>query len=914
MPDLIPANSRNCDRTNAMLAALVFLGAFIVYALTVQRSFSFWDCGEFIASSYILGIPHPPGTPLLMLINRIFSIIPFVEDISYRVNYVSVISSSFTAMFSYLLTVRLVKHFLRSDEENGINRVITYVGGVAGGFFVAFSATNWGNSVEAEAYGLGLALSVCIVWLTMRYFEQRGTMQAAATMVMAMYLGMLGLGVHMTVFLVVPVCAIFFILKKEADWKDYLMVCAYVLLELVLILVFSDGRGGSGTFKIVSVILGALLMFKLYKKIHWGILIAIATCSSVMIAFSLYFMLLPIGIAGILILAYLGKQMGFSIQWKTALAIIVIGFVGFSSHLYIPIRSAHNPRIDENNPSRSFQTFVDFLDRKQYGQVSMVDRMFVRRGALENQFGRHIHMGFWSYFEEQYSEGGWKFAPFFILGLLGAIVAIRKRLEIGLPFFTLLMVCSVGLILYMNFADGTQYNTRSGDAYLEVRNRDYFFTPAFVFFGIAMGMGVSALMQYVKDIFRASDSGIRRTVTYACCVLVLLPAISLGHNYHTNDRSNNFLPRHYAQNLLDSCDKNAILFTAGDNDTFPVWCLQEVYDYRKDVRVVNLSLLNTDWYVAQMKNRYDVPIGLTDEQILWNDYELADGDVVTHPAERFLYRPRGIRTYLVAQPFNGGALRVADMITDEIVLGNKFEHPIYFSSPPNASSPLKLREKAVQTGQVFKLELNPPERLIDVDRSFDLFTKVYRYDGMESSEVFRDDNATGVSLGVGMSTLRVYDALLRDGDTTRAVALMEHMIKVYPEYWQPYDNLSELARRTGDSVRALALQQQLHDTLAAFVESNPSNYYYLQDLGTTKVELGRLTGNEEMIDAGIELVWDAFDINPNSNYTWRKLIMVLNQTGRHVDMMKAARRHGEYGRNLSDPYLQQLLGRTVSGR
>ena len=163
------------DRTNAFIAAGTFLVSFIVYNLTVQPTFSFWDCGEFVACAYILGIPHPPGTPLFVLLGRVFSLIPFVEDISHRINYLSVIGSAFTAMFSYLLTVRLIKYFFGDERETFLSRYIAYVGGVAGAFFVAFSATNWGNSVEAEVYGIALALSVALVWMALRYSEVRGT-------------------------------------------------------------------------------------------------------------------------------------------------------------------------------------------------------------------------------------------------------------------------------------------------------------------------------------------------------------------------------------------------------------------------------------------------------------------------------------------------------------------------------------------------------------------------------------------------------------------------------------------------------------------------------------------------------------------------------------------------------------------
>ncbi len=920
------------DRTNAALAGFVFLVSFIVYAMTVQRSFSFWDCGEFIACAYSLGIPHPPGTPLFVIIGRLFTLIPFVEDISYRINYLSVISSAFTAMFSYLLTVRLVGYFFDKEERNSqLNRFIAYIGGIAGGFFVAFSRTNWANSVEAEVYGLALALSVAVVWLTLRYYEQRGTPAAAKTLILIFYLTMLGIGIHMTVFLVLPICSVFFVLKKEATTRDWLTLCGFIILELVFIMSFANGRGGVGAFYAVSAFMGVVLLMLLYKKINWAIVIAIASVCTVMIQFTTYEKATVISVILLLILAVLSKQRRWNLQWKTALAIVFIGFMGISVHGYIPIRSTQNPRIDENNPSRDWRTFENFLDRKQYQQISMLDRMFARRGSWGNHFGRHAHMGFWSYFEEQYSRIGWEFIlPFFLLGMLGMITAIKKRLEIGLPFFTLFLVCSVGLILYMNFADGTRYNPMTGDAYLEVRNRDYFFTPAFIFFGIAMGLGISAVIAWLKNRVGAADPARRRTVVMASSILAFLPIVSLAHNYHACDRSENYIPHNYAANILDTCEPNSILFTSGDNDTFPLWCIQEVYGYRLDVRVVNLSLLNTDWYVEQMKNRYGVPISLSDSQIVWYPNEIQPGFERGRPVKRFYDRARKRWTFMEPSQFNGRIVRVADMMMDEIVFEStykdketgalKLKQPIYFSSPPYAESPLKLRDRIHSVGMLYKLSYDPPPRAIDVERGYDLFMNTYRYDGYEDSKVYREENATGVFVTMGVNASRIYEefmtqarldsaAGITDSDAKdKAINIMKKMIEVYPEYWQTSLYLADIYERDGDTAAADELWKQMHDSLETFAASNPENLFYRQDLGLAKVQLGQRNNDTAMVEEGIGLAWDAFEANANSSYAFRKLALILIRTGHNAELSKAMSQFTEYKINESDPFLQQLMG------
>jgi tetratricopeptide (TPR) repeat protein len=908
LPDLLSLKNRQFDRTHVILAILVYLTSFIVYLMTVQRSIPFWDCGEFIAASAILGVPHPPGFPLMVMIGRLASLVPFVTDIAYRINLLSVFFSPFTAMIGYLLTVKLVSYFFNGEPQDRLSRFIMFAGGVAGGLFVAFSETNWGSSVEAEVYCPATGMAVLLVYLTILYFERRGTSSGILITVLVFYLALLATGLAMMSFLVMPICSIFYVLKKEADRRDFLIVCGFIIAELVLVIVFANGRGGAQAYAMVSAVLVVSLLVMLYKKINWAMAIAVGLICTIIVANEWFIWAMIIGLPAFAGLSFLAHRNRWQFDYRPALAIMVAAVIGFSVQFYIPVRSSQNPRIDENHPSRSFATFVGFLDRKQYGSESMVHRMFQRRGTWENQFGWHPHMGFWSYFEEQYSTAGAGFVPFFILGVIGMVVAIRKRLEIGLPFLTVFLVCSMGLILYMNFADGTKYDFNTGDAYLEVRDRDYFWITAFVFFGVAMGAGISAVMQWVRQYVARRRNGFEAQSVYASALLALLPIFGLTTNYHINDRFGNNLATEYGKNILDSCPQDAIIFTSGDNDTFPVWALQEAYNYRKDVRVVNLSLFNTDWYVAQMKNQYGVPISLSDDQILWNQYDVGESEPVSRPDKPFYDKPRKREAYMVPSRFENRIVKVQDMMVDEVVLENRWRYPIYFSSPPYSESPLKLRDHAALVGNVYELEKDPTPGLVEVDRSYDLFMNKYSFGGMENSKVFRDENATGVFIGLGINGTRIVEELARRGDTTRAITLANKLIGVYPEYWQTYMTLADIYDKKGDSAKSDQLYQQLVDTLKAFTKADPRNLFWRQDLGLSMFELGKRRKDQLAMDQGIKFLWSAFEADPNSSYGFRKLFSALSQAQKYEELQRAARMFAEYKVNLTDPFLQRILG------
>ena len=145
------------------IAVALFLLIEAVYLMTMAPTLSFWDCGEFIATSYTLGVPHPPGAPLFLLVGRLFSMVPFFEDIGARVNLLSTLSASATVMLTYLIIFRLIVMYRKSkpDSWDVPERLSAYGGAVVGALALAFSDSFWFNAVEAEVYAPSLSGLSC---------------------------------------------------------------------------------------------------------------------------------------------------------------------------------------------------------------------------------------------------------------------------------------------------------------------------------------------------------------------------------------------------------------------------------------------------------------------------------------------------------------------------------------------------------------------------------------------------------------------------------------------------------------------------------------------------------------------------------------------------------------------------------
>jgi tetratricopeptide (TPR) repeat protein len=955
------------DRLNALTAFLVFVISLLVYIKTVAPTMSFWDCGEFIACSYILGIPHPPGFPLYTLVGRVFSILPLATDISMRVNLLSSICSAFTALFAYLIIVRLIRQW-HNDKKDFINRFIAYIGGFTGALFTAFSTTNWANSVEAEVYTMAMMFMLCVYWLALKYYESPSRGSALRAMLLGMFIGVLGIGIHLSMFLVVPVAGLYIILKNDSGPRAWALVSLFFLFELYLILQLSSrpgelpyylpvlllfvififhqaqnyrlprqvlitgllflmalykllftviglvsvnltGSGLSSSLQVVSeypvdwiglialTIWGIFTAYKYYSlksygnkadqwlivavysitpaflilvgrifsgyysflaltamialalayilrhKINWQILISIASVSLVIVGFWQFIIGLVIGSIAIVILSLVRKDN----NWRVALSIILLAIIGYSAHIYIPIRSAHNPAIDENNPSESFTALVNYLERKQYGSVSMTERMFKRRGEWSNQFGDFHRMGFWYFFKQQFGFDGVRVVIVLILGMFGIWETIRRKPAMGLPFLVFLVLSTIGMVLYMNFADGTRQNPLSSQDYIEVRDRDYFFVAGFVLYGLAIGMGLAAVLDLIRDTLGKKPTLSRVVAICLGVIFVLLPAIPLKANYFENDRSRNFMAYDYADNLMRSCHENSILINYGDNDTFPTWCIQEVYGVRKDVRIVNLSLGNMSWYIKQLRSILKVPLS-------WSDSDIDN-----------------LRPYRTA---DGTAFRIQDQLIDEILEVNQWRHPVHFTvSTPESNIRYRgkpLTDYLVFEGMIFNVVPQRGKDQMNFEKVKQIYWHENSYRGVNDSSIFKDDATRRLTSNYAQGFLWLADTVRKTGDLEGAMEHVDSGLKVLSDSWDLYSFGAQLLSDMGNKDSAKVV-------ISALPEYHQKDFYMRRGMAT------RSRGDmDESLDA-FETLHSMF---PDYEDGFRALAAAYYKSGNYIKLRK----------------------------
>jgi len=648
----------NHRSTNKIVALFVFISALILYIITMAPTASFWDAGEFIAVAHGLQVNHPPGAPFYSLLGRLFSMFMPSSWVAVSINFISALASALTVMLLYLIIVRLVREFkgYAMEKYASIDRIGMHGGAVIGAFAFAVTDTFWFNAVEAEVYALSMFFTAIVVWLALKWSENHAESGNRRWLLLIAYMFGLALGVHLLNLLALFFVALIVYFKKRE----------FGLMSLAI----------AGAVAVAS-------FFLIYPfTVQWipSIMDGIDDASYGLIGPVFFTLLVIAGLAG-------GIYFTHKKNYRTANFAILcytLILIGYSSYALIFIRSTANPPIDENDPETA-QAFIDYLERKQYGQTPLLtgntyneetgrisqqeESLFPRRYSASpqhlQQYGQYESDWdyFWSYQvnhmyiryfnwnfvgrDNDVQNAGWQsgfteteneqspahnsyfFLPF-LLGLLGMIFHFQKDWKRALCVLALFMLTGLAIIIFLNQTP------------MQPRERDYAYVGSFFAFSIWIGMGGVGLVNMVKDYLKSSNAA-----AYALLGgLFLAVPFQMGwQNFNDHDRSDRYVAPDYAFNLLQSVDYQGIVFTNGDNDTFPLWYLQEVEGVRTDVRIVCLSLLNTDWYIKQLRDQWShesapLPISLTDDEIeeLTKGYELHQPDTVRIPVNKDLLR------------------------------------------------------------------------------------------------------------------------------------------------------------------------------------------------------------------------------------------------------------------------------------
>jgi len=707
--------SFNYKKYNTILGWFAFLIALITYTLTLEPTVSYWDCGEYIATSVKLQVGHPPGAPLFQMLGAFFAM--FTSDVSHiakMVNFMSALASAFTILFLFWTITGLAKRaILKTTSELTKGNSIAILGsGLVGALAYTFSDSFWFSAVEAEVYAMSSFLMALLFWLALHWEAEMDKPRGNKWLLVISFVVGLSFGVHILSLLVIPPIVFIYIYKRYPNLNTKQFILANIISVLVLAFVF-------------KFLFPFTLEFFSASELFFINSIGLPFNSGSIIAGVVLVILFYFG------LKYTRKKR----LYTTNLLLLSVLFImiGFSSWLMLPIRANANTTINENNPS-SARELLAYYNREQYGDANVFYGSYYSETGERDKSdpyedakpkyekdevaGKYIivnnykdalpnfsdkHKGFiprmvdptasvvQNYkaiagipqkskrrptFGENISfmisyQFGYMYGRYFMWNFVGKqndnqgnldnngnwLSGIKPIDELflgsqdNLPsdqknnkgrntyFFLPLILGIIGLVFHLkkdlnNFYILLLFFAFTGLAIIfytnpkpfEPRERDYAVVGSFYVFAIWIGFGVLAIYEKLKDkILKPQPLAI---AVSAICLLAV-PTIMAKENWDDHDRSGKYATYNNAKAYLDSCQENAIMFTIGDNDTFPLWYMQEVENYRTDIKLVNTSLFAKDWYIDQQKRKtYDAdPIP---SQLTHKEYREGSLDVAYH--------------------------------------------------------------------------------------------------------------------------------------------------------------------------------------------------------------------------------------------------------------------------------------------
>jgi hypothetical protein len=334
---------------NRIVALVVFLIAAATYLLTIEPTASFWDCGEFIASSYKLEVGHPPGNPVFQLFARFATMFAGPENAALAVNAMNAIMSALTILLLYLTTVFLVKRLIKPSAlgSYSIAQAIAIFGsGAVGALAYTFSDTFWFSAVEGEVYAMSSLFTALVFWAMTKWYEQADEPYANRWLVLIAFLMGLSIGVHLLNLLTIPALVFMFFYRKREE-KDY------TPMQFV------------GIFCISVVILAFIL---------YGVIPYLPRIAAEVDLFFVNTMGLPFNTgAATFMLVLLGlcfwglfaSAKAKKVLWNTVLLCFTMIVIGFSLFSIVIIRSSSKTPTNEYQPDNPY-TLIRYLGREQY--------------------------------------------------------------------------------------------------------------------------------------------------------------------------------------------------------------------------------------------------------------------------------------------------------------------------------------------------------------------------------------------------------------------------------------------------------------------------------------------------------------------------------------------------------------------
>ncbi len=820
----------NFKHLNRYIALALFVITLGMYAFTAQSSVAFWDCGEYAATSPALEVPHPPGAPLFTLLGRLAMMTPYVHNPALRINLISALTTALAIMLLYLVGVRVISRWKGfPKDKNGA--IVVFGSAVIGALTLSVCDSIWFDAVESSLFATALFFIAFVLWLGMLWYEKADEPGSQKYLLLAAYAMGLSIGVHILSLLVFfPVVLLIYFKYYEFEWKSFIKFGIIAVLGFFVIY--------PGIVKWIAAILHGDINIGPFDLRHNFLVQMVPPALVIAAIYGVY-------------KAEKAKRWILSTSLIAGLLIVL----GYTTYTLIFIRANAHPPINEDNPS-TLASFVGYLNRDQYGsQPALWPREWSSEPQYQAGYSKygsnmnyligyqldHMYLRYlgWNFIGRAgdiqdapvalfTAPKGWYngragyparyFAIPFLLGLFGLWFHFKRDWKFGLVFLGMFIVFGLALAVYFNMQDP------------QPRERFYFFVGSYFVFALWCGIGASGLIDLIVTGLTKFKSQTFLMAGTAVVIFAIVPLNMFAQNLYTHNRDGNYAPFDYSYNILQSCPRNAILFTNGDNDTFPLWYLQEGLGIRTDVRIVNLSLANTDWYILQLKNEtphgaLKVPISLTDQEI--KNIEPIQWRTQTFklPVPKDVYKEFGITDtsitdkgyiqFTVQPTLHVGdisAVRVQDILIRNIVETNAWKRPVFFAvtvAPDNfiGLSPfLKMQGLALQLtpeanpnpGEDYRIDpaimreclLHTPNRAYMQPHYGFLFTN------LNKKSIYYDDNVRNLTLNYRYSFMRLAAYYETNGDSTRAVATLDTMEAKIPLDVVPmnYKLLSDVSR------------------------------------------------------------------------------------------------------------------------